>query len=76
MEAKRAGEIMIPLDKYPHVSRTSTIRETIAIMETSQLESGGRKSLPRTVLVFDEAGQLVGTVRRRDILRGLEPGFL
>lgn len=76
MEARRAGEIMIPLDKYPHVSRTSTIRETIAVMEQSQLEVDGRKSLPRIVLVFDETSQLVGTVRRRDILRGLEPEFL
>jgi predicted transcriptional regulator len=76
LEAKRASEIMIPLEKYPHVSINATLREVIAVMEGAQLDVGGRKSLPRIVLVFDEASQLVGQVRRRDILRGLEPGFL
>jgi len=76
MEAKRAGEIMIPLDEYPHISHRSTIRQAIAVMEKSQLDVNGRKSLPRVVLVFDEAKQLLGTVRRRDILRALEPKFL
>jgi CBS domain-containing protein len=76
MEAKRAGEIMIPLDKYPHVSHRSTIRQAVAVMEGSQLDVGGRKSLPRVLLVFDDINQLLGTVRRRDILRALEPKFL
>lgn len=76
MEAKKACEIMIPLEQYPHVSQTTSIREVVAVMEKSQLIVGGRKSLPRIVLVFDEAGQLAGQARRRDILRGLEPDFL
>jgi len=42
-------------------------------MEKTQLEVGGRKSLPRVVLVFDEKYRLMGMVRRRDILRGLGP---
>jgi CBS-domain-containing membrane protein len=46
------------------------------LIETSELERDGRKSLPRVVLVFDEKYQLMGMVRRRDILRGLEPDFL
>jgi len=76
IEAKRAFEIMIPLSEYPHVSQKAPLREVIAIMEKSQLNVGGRKSLPRVVLIFDNAGNLVGQVRRRDIMRGLEPDFL
>ena len=76
LEAKRASEIMIPLDQYPHVSQKATLRDVIGIMESSQLNVGGRKSLPRIVLVFDEGGRLAGQVRRRDIMRGLEPDFL
>jgi CBS domain-containing protein len=45
-------------------------------METSNIEVDGRLSLPRVVLVFNEKYELMGMVRRRDILRGLEPEFL
>jgi predicted transcriptional regulator len=40
------------------------------------LEINGRKSLPRALLVFNEQYELLGVVRRRDLLRGLEPKFL
>lgn len=76
VSAKRAGDVMIPLDKYPHVHESTTIRDVVALMEKSQIVVGGRKSLPRVVLVFDDRGQLRGLVRRRDILRSLEPDFL
>ncbi len=76
MNVKRAGDIMIPLDKYPHIPHWFTLRQAMAEMENSELEVAGRKSLPRVVLVFDEKYQLLGMVRRRDILRGLEPEFL
>lgn len=76
MELKRAGDLMIPLDKYPHIPYWFSIRQAIAEMEKSEIEVAGRKSLPRLVLVFDEAYNLLGMVRRRDILRGLEPSFM
>jgi len=76
MKKIKAGDIMIPLDKYPHIAHWFTLRQAMAEMEHSVLDIGGRKSLPRVVLVFDEKYQLLGMVRRRDILRGLEPDFL
>ena len=76
MIAKRAGDIMIPIDKYPHIPYWFTLRQAVATMENSELEVEGRKSLPRALLVFNEQYQLLGIVRRRDILRGLEPKFL
>lgn len=75
-EVKRVEEIMIPLNKYPHIPYWFTLRQAIAEMEKSELDINGRKSLPRVVLVFDEKYRLMGTVRRRDIMRGLEPEFL
>jgi len=45
-------------------------------MERAQLEFRGRRSLPRLLLVFDQNNELVGLVRRRDLLRGLEPKFM
>jgi predicted transcriptional regulator len=76
MTTKCAGDIMIPIDKYPHVLHSLTLRETIEKMESSAIVVGGRMSLPRVVLVFDEEYHPLGIVRRRDILRGLEPKFL
>jgi predicted transcriptional regulator len=73
---KRASEVMVPLDQYPHVNQNSTIRQAIEEMYRHELEVAGRKSLPRVILVFDDRNQLVGMVRRRDIMRGLEPKFL
>jgi predicted transcriptional regulator len=76
MKAKRAGEIMIPLDQYPHIPHWFTLRQAMAALRASQIEVQGRVSLPRAVLVFNKAYELLGIVRRRDILRGLQPGFL
>jgi CBS-domain-containing membrane protein len=76
MEMKRAGDIMIPLDEYPHLPYWFTLRQATAELEKSEVEIDGRKSLPRAVLIFDEKYQLMGMARRRDIMRGLEPEFL
>jgi CBS-domain-containing membrane protein len=76
MEMKRAGDIMIPLDEYPHLPYWFTLRQATAELEKSEVEIDGRKSLPRVVLIFDEKYQLMGMARRRDIMRGLEPEFL
>ncbi len=76
MEMIRARDIMIPLDDYPHIPYWFTLRQAMAEMENFQLDRDGRQSLPRVVLVFDEAYKLLGLVRRRDIMRGLEPRFL
>ncbi|MBW2457774.1 MAG: CBS domain-containing protein [Deltaproteobacteria bacterium] len=72
----RVGEIMIPLDHYPKVQATATLREAIHVMQEAHLEVSERRSLPRVLLVFDERERLIGLVRRRDIMRGLEPKFL
>jgi len=76
MEMKRAGDIMIPLDNYPHLPYWFTLRQAAVELEKSEVKIHGRKSLPRVVLIFDEKYQLMGMARRRDILRGLEPEFL
>lgn len=76
MENVRASDVLIPLDKYPHLPYWFTLRQAMAEMEAAQLEINGRVSLPRMLLVFDEKYQLMGMARRRDILRGMEPSFL
>lgn len=75
-ELKRVRDIMIPLDRYPWLRLSDTLRDAIRVMGESRLEVGRRASLPRVLLVFDHHEDLVGIVRRRDIMRGLEPDFM
>ncbi len=74
---KKAGELMIPLEEYPHVPYWFTLRQVVAIMEKTRVNPRvpGTPSLARYVLVFNESYKLLGIVRRRDILRGLQPRF-
>jgi len=72
----RVGEIMIPLEKYPTVREDNSLLQAMRILEKSRLEVAGRRSLPRVLLVIDKNNQLVGFIRRRHILRGMEPDFL
>lgn len=76
MPTRRIGEIMIPIEQYPSVRDTATLREAVAAIEGVQLEVDLRKSLPRVLLVFDAIDVMVGYIRRRDIMRGLEPRSL
>lgn len=71
-----AGDVMIPLEKYPHIPYWFTLKQAMVEFEKSEIEMYGRKSLPRAVLVFNETYELLGIVLRRDILKGLEPKFL
>ena len=73
---KRVGEIMVPVADYPSVRDNATLLDAIRIIKGAQLEVRRRKSLPRELIVFDEIDVMVGTIRRRDIMRGLEPQFL
>lgn len=76
MAARHVGEIMIPLSKYPHIPHWHSLRQAVAKLEESVVESDDRSAPPRALLVFDEEYRLEGIVRRRDVLRGLEPNFL
>jgi len=73
---KTVGEIMVPLAQYPCVRDNTTLREAVEVIENAQIEVASRKSLPRVLLVYDEIDVFVGYVRRRDIMRGLEPRSL
>ena len=73
---KKVREIMVPIDQYPSVRDDATLQEAITVIDGARLDVRGRKSQPRLLLVFDSIQVLVGYVRRRDIMRGLEPRFL
>jgi len=77
MRIKQVKEIMVPMETYPHIPYWFTLRQAIVEMEPSVLDSNANKSLSRmSLLVFDEKYQLLGMVRRRDLMRGLDPEAL
>lgn len=78
MSFKRVGDIMIPLDDYPHLPHWFSLRQALAELEGAQYEVGaeGQVASPRSALVFDEAYRLLGQLRRRDMFRGLGPRYL
>ncbi|MHC4695460.1 MAG: CBS domain-containing protein [Planctomycetota bacterium] len=76
MPAKFVRDIMVPLEEYPCIPHTLTLRDAIEEMAVQILRQK-QATLPRVVLVFDDDFcELLGVLRRRDIMRGLEPGFL
>jgi CBS-domain-containing membrane protein len=76
MRAKTVGEIMIPLDEYPHVPDRFTLAQAMLELKLASIDTLGRKSIPRFLIVFNDKNQLVGICRRRDLMRGLEPRFM
>jgi CBS-domain-containing membrane protein len=76
MEMRRVGEIMIPLKEYPHLPVWSSMLEAIEVMHGAKLDVRRRTALPRSILLFDLDGSISGTVRRRDLMRGMDPQFL
>ncbi|NQT12383.1 MAG: CBS domain-containing protein [Planctomycetes bacterium] len=77
MDEELVRDIMVPLEEYPCIPETHTLRQAIEAMGRSQISRNRQASLPRTALVFDESlTDLLGMLRRRDIMRGLEPRFL
>ena len=76
MKDKTVQDIMVPVEEYPCIPDTLTIGDAVIEM-TVQILRTKHLSLPRVALVFDEDfADLRGMLRRRDIMRGLEPGFL
>ncbi len=71
-----ARDVMVPLDKYPSVTADDTLAKAAIALSEWHIDMQGSVSMPRIVLVLSEAGELVGVVRRRDILKGLAPSFL
>lgn len=77
MTDKSVEDVMVPLNEYPCVTESQTLRQAIDEMTRAQIRRKGQASMPRVALVFDDSRtHLLGILSRRDIMRGLEPRFL
>jgi len=75
MEMKRVGEIMIPLNAFPHIPFWFNLRQALAALQNAEKERAAQGRVPLVILVFSAQNLLVGTVGRNEIMRGLRPGF-
>ena len=75
MEMKCAGEIMIPLEAFPYIPYWFTLRQALAEVEVAETRQASDKRLPWMILVFSAQNQLLGIVRRQEILQGLRPSL-
>ena len=73
--AKKVKEIMVKLTDYPHIPYWMNIRDAIAMIHSVYDEKSGLGE-NRMVLVFDESYQLLGILRLKNLLAGIEPKFL
>jgi CheY-like chemotaxis protein len=79
-DEKRVGDVMIPLNEYTTISATETVAAAIAKLRqsfgpkisTSRILETGHRSL----LVFDQKGQLIGILAILDLLQALLPAYL
>jgi CBS domain-containing protein len=75
MADKTAADLMIPIEEYPWVGPDAPLRDAMALLDAPRFDivaSSGSLSVPWVVLVIDDH-QMVGMLRRRDMIRGLGP---
>ena len=77
---KKAGDIMIPIEDYTTIDPDSTIKEGIerlkrsfeSAVSTSRIMETGHRS----ILVFDQTGELVGILSILDLIEAVRPAYL
>jgi len=71
---RKIQDLMVDISEYPHIPSDISLKQAMGIIKNSMLEARNCYR-PMIALVFN-GGKLVGTLRLRDILKGLEPNFL
>lgn len=66
---------MVKLTDYPHIPYWMTVRDAIAMIHSVYDKKFGLGE-NRMILVFDQSYQLMGVLRLRNLLIGIEPKFL
>lgn len=74
MVKKCVKDILISSAEYPHIPYEHTLKQAIRIFKQSVI-AGERCIKPIIALVF-KGNRVIGTLRMRDIIKGLEPNFL
>jgi CBS domain-containing protein len=75
MEMKCVGDLMMPLEVFPYIPYWFTLRQALAEVEDAGTRQANDKRQPWMILVFSAQNELLGIVRRQEILLGLRPSL-
>jgi predicted transcriptional regulator len=75
MEKMKVRELMRPVEEFPRVSNQATFMEVVDALETAQQAFSSGKAPQRILLVYDDAGQILGKLSPLDVVKGLEPNY-
>ncbi|MBN2321724.1 MAG: CBS domain-containing protein [Acidobacteria bacterium] len=73
MNAKTAGDLMVPLDEYPVVEESSTVLDALIRLKESRRNMESGRQPFQAVLVADGNGQIIGKLGQLHLLKTLEP---
>lgn len=65
-------DLMVELDKFPHVTGNASLREVFAKLHAVS----GSSELFRNILVLDNKGHLLGTLGLKNVMHALLPEYL
>ena len=75
MKNTTVKQLMVPIADYATVSRSATLMEALAALESEHRRYGDRPYRHHSLVVIDENRHVVGRVSQVDIMRTLEPGY-
>jgi predicted transcriptional regulator len=75
MEKMKVRELMRPVEEFPRISKQATFFEAVQALEKAQQEFSSGHASQRILLVYDEAGKIVGKLSPMDVVKGLEPNY-
>ena len=68
-------DLMIPVSEYPTISEDATLAEAQVALEKAQDKQNKTRHRYQTVLVLNDASQIVGKISLMDVLVGIEPKY-
>lgn len=75
MERMKVRELMRPIEEFPRVSSQATLMEAVEALEKADKEFQAGRASQRILLVYDEAGNVLGKISPMDVVQGLEPNY-
>lgn len=75
MENMKIRDLMRPIEEFPRIAGEATFFEAVDALEEAERQYRAGKALQRILLVYDEAGNVVGKITPMDVLQGLEPNY-
>lgn len=75
MKTQAVKDIMVPISDYATVSQDASLLEAYTALESEKKRYGNEPYRHNSLLVLDDANQVVGRVSQVDLMRALEPRY-